>query len=140
MAKKGRGTRTHGHGKTHRGKGEKGGKGYAGTEDHRWILTIKGGKLLLKLSNKRGKYGHFGKRGFSRGKLRREYTTVNLSWVDRNFAPGATVNLAEMGIEKLLGAGKLTKPLTIIVERWSKKAEEKVTAAGGKLVKPSTVA
>ena len=38
-----------------------------------------------------------------------------------------------LGIEKLLGAGKATKAITIKVERWSKNAEEKIKKAGGKL-------
>lgn len=136
MAKKGRGSNTHGHGKHKRGAGRRGGKGYAGAKDHKWISTIKGGKLVIGRSSKRGKYGHFGKYGFGRGKLKKEIKTVNLQWVDENFNEGDTVNLFELGYEKLLGSGKITKKLKIIVPLWSKKAEEKVREVGGEIVKP----
>ncbi len=130
MAKRGIGTNTHGHGTHRRGKGRKGGKGYAGVYKQNWIRTIKGGKLLDGKGSP-GKIGHFGKFGFSRGRLSQVPTTVNLSWVDLHFDKVA--NLTELGIEKLLGSGKLTQPLTIKVSSWSAKAEEKVKAAKGKL-------
>ena len=136
MAKRGRGSNTHGHGTHKRGAGRRGGRGYAGVKDHRWFTTLKGGKLLFSKGVKRGKYGHFGKYGFTRGRLRREYSVVNLSWIDERFEEGATVDIREFGFEKLLGSGKITKKLKIIAPLWSAKAEEKVKAAGGEIVKP----
>jgi len=130
MAKRGIGTNTHGHGTHRRGKGRRGGKGFAGMKSTRWMSTIKGGKLLVGKGDK-GKHGHFGKHGFSRGSLSHVPITVNLAWVDLHFDKEA--NLTELGIQKLLGSGKITKNLTIKVASWSAKAEEKVKAAGGKL-------
>jgi len=131
MAKKGRGSNTHGHGTHKRGAGRRGGHGFAGVKDARWMSTIKGGKLLAGKGDK-GKYGHFGKYGFTRGTLSKKPATVNLSWVDLHFKGEA--DLTERGVEKLLGSGKLTKPLKIKVPKWTKKAEKKVKAAGGELV------
>ena len=129
MAKKGRGTNTHGKGSHRRGKGRKGGVGYAGTYKQRWIKTIKGGKA----NAPRGKFGHFGKRGFTRGGLSEDAKVVNLCWVEENFDKEA--NLKELGIDKLLGRGKITKPLKILVPGWSASAERKVKAAGGQISK-----
>jgi large subunit ribosomal protein L15 len=45
--------------------------------------------------------------------------------------------LTSMGYTKLLGTGKITKPLTITVAACSKTATEKVKKAGGKVVTES---
>ena len=36
---------------------------------------------------------------------------------------------------KILGDGEITKKLTVVAHRFSKSAEEKINAAGGKVVK-----
>jgi large subunit ribosomal protein L15 len=126
MAKRGRGSNTHGHGTHKRGAGRRGGRGKAGTKDARWMSTLKG-------KSRHGKYGHLGKRGFTRGRLTRDKSTVNLRWVDSHFDKEA--DLAAMGIDKLLGSGKITKKLNIKVATWTRKAEAKVEAAGGKISK-----
>ncbi|MBR9681369.1 MAG: 50S ribosomal protein L15 [Candidatus Altiarchaeota archaeon] len=131
MVKKGRGTRTHGHGSHKRGGGRRGGRGYAGAKDSKWILTIKGGKTKLKIGSRRGKVGHLGKRGFTRGGLASFHKTINLRWIQEHFQEGESINLKEHGFEKLLGSGRLTKKLKIIAPLWSSRAEEKITAVGG---------
>jgi len=131
MAKKGRGSGTHGHGTHKRGAGRRGGAGYAGVKDARWMTTLKGGKLLLG-KGRRGKFGHFGKYGFTRGGLSRKPVAVNLSWVDQHFSSEA--DLSAIGVEKLLGSGRLTKPMKIKVRSWTKRAEDKVKQAGGEIV------
>lgn len=120
-----RGSRTHGWGQIgqHRKTGAKGGRGMAGGHKHKWT------KLLGT--------GYFGKNGFT-PVTSTPAVAANLIQVMAMAAKtGAdVVNLAEHGIDKLVGAGKLYKPLTIVVESWSQKAAEKVAAAGGRLVKP----
>ena len=130
MAKKGRGTRTHGHGTRKRGSGRRGGRGYAGVKDSKWIKTIKGGKVKMGITKRRGKVGHFGKHGFTRGGLDAKVSTVNVNWLE-GFSEGDTVKLEEHGVDKLLGAGKLTKKLKVIAPKWSARAEQKIKAAGG---------
>jgi large subunit ribosomal protein L15 len=44
------------------------------------------------------------------------------------------IDLTRMGYAKLLGTGKITKPLTVKVEAASKTALAKVTQAGGKIL------
>lgn len=132
MAKKGRGTRTHGHGSHKRGSGRRGGCGYAGVNDSKWILTIKGGKTKLNIGSRRGKIGHFGKFGFTRdNRLRTIYNPVNLSWIQEHFSDGDTITIKEHGFDKLLGSGRLDKKINVVAPFWSSKAEEKILAAGG---------
>lgn len=135
MTIRGRGTRTHGHGKTWRGKGKRGGKGWAGVENHRKSTVEKGGKLLTGGSRK-GKIGHRGKYGFNRGGLNSANTTVNVSQLER-MTDKSEINLTELGFDKLLGSGKLTRKMKVIVWSCSKKAEEKIKSVGGEVVAPA---
>lgn len=87
--------------------------------------------LYLRLP-KRGFYNKFGK----------EYTVLNVSDLNR-FDDGTSIDavlLIEEGIVKdvrdgirILGKGELTKKLTVQASGFSKTAEEKIIAAGGKI-------
>jgi large subunit ribosomal protein L15 len=46
-----------------------------------------------------------------------------------------TVDLTKMGVDKLLGSGRISTPITIRVAEASKGAEEKLKKAGGALLK-----
>ena len=46
------------------------------------------------------------------------------------------INLGEMGYTKLLGNGKTTRPMRILVARCSERAAEKISKAGGQVVLP----
>ncbi len=132
-----RGSRTHGRGKkAGRGAGLRGGKGNAGLHKHKWISIVK------------YRPDYFGHHGFKRpqsvvtGKV-----TMNLSDVEQALASlskdGAavqkdgkwTVDLGKIGVDKLLGSGKVSKPITIKVGEASEKAVQKLKKAGGALVK-----
>lgn len=120
-----RGSRTQGYGRVgqHR---DAGSKGYrkVGMHKHRWSIT----------SNMEEPY--FGKHGFrSPQALRRTEETINLKQLDQLVNNGqTTINLSEMGYTKLLGTGKITKPIIITVPSASKSAAAKIQAAGGKLI------
>jgi large subunit ribosomal protein L15 len=45
------------------------------------------------------------------------------------------IDISQYGYQKILGQGKITVALTIKAGSFSKKAEEKIVAAGGKVVK-----
>ncbi len=45
------------------------------------------------------------------------------------------VNLKKLGYNKLLGSGKITKPIIVEVESFSKIAEEKLNKVGGRIEK-----
>lgn len=86
-------------------------------------------------------YRRLPKRGF-KNVFAKEYAEVNISQPNR-FEDGATVDpvaLIEMGILKnvsdgirILGNGTLEKKLTVIANGFTKTAEEKIVAAGGKV-------
>lgn len=112
------------------GKGQKGQKSRSGGVKR---PGFEGGQrpLYLRLP-KRGFYNKFGK----------DYVEINVSVLNR-FEDGTVVGpvmLIEEGIVKnvrdgirILGNGELTKKLTVQAMGFSKSAEEKIIAAGGKI-------
>lgn len=88
-------------------------------------------------------YRRLPKRGFNNSVFAKQYAEVNVEQLNR-FEDGATVDpvaLIEAGILKnvrdgirILGNGTLeTKNLTVIANGFTKSAEEKITAVGGKV-------
>jgi len=133
--KKFRGTRTCGGGthKNRRGAGNRGGRGNAGGDKHHFVRLLQRGM-------------NFGKHGFSRPqKCMYKGTSINVGELDEmadhlvesNIAEvqegGIFINLDDLGIDKLLGRGKVTKKL-IIQGNCSKSAMEKIGNEGGKTV------
>ena len=115
-----RGSRYHGRGKkAGSGAGKRGGRGNAGLNKH---------KVMTRL-----KYmpGHWGMHGFNRHpSLRTVNSSINVGVVSE-IADGDKIDLTEMGYDKLLGSGQISKSLHIKVKEASSKAVEKVEAAGG---------
>ena len=118
-----------GNGKTS-GKGQKGQKSRAGGG----VRTgFEGGQMPL--------YRRLPKRGF-KNIFAKVYAEVNVETLNR-FEDGSTVDavaLVESGILKnvrdgvrILGNGELTKKLTVVANGFTKGAEEKIVAAGGKI-------
>ncbi len=122
-----RGTRTIGYGRIgqHRDSGSKGNR-KVGRHKHLWS------KVVTSEPN------YFGKSGFtSPQSLHRNEKIINLSKLDQ-IAQTPQINLTELGYTKLLGTGKITKPLTIQVSTYSKSAAQKVQDAGGKIISSQT--
>ena len=123
--RKTRGSRTQGYGRIgqHRDSGSKGHR-KVGRHKHLWSLVVT------------SEPNYFGKHGFtSPQSLHTNDNPINLITLDQ-LAKGSEINLTELGYTKLLGTGKITKPLTIKVATFSKTAQEKVSQAGGKIVVP----
>ena len=130
-----RGSRTHGWGRTgqHRKGGSRGGKGKAGLDSHKKSWMIKNAP------------NHFGTHGFKRPWAEKK-TTINVSGLDEiiqsliSTGKAETkedkifIDLNELGIDKLLGNGRVTQPLMIKVDSYSEKAREKITEAGGQII------
>ena len=86
-------------------------------------------------------YRRLPKRGF-KNIFAKVYAEVNVETLNR-FEDGATVDavaLIEAGVLKniydgvrILGNGELTKKLTVVANGFTKSAESKITAAGGKV-------
>lgn len=127
--KKLRGSKTHGWGamKKHRGAGNRGGRGMAGTGKR---ADQKKPSILKEYGN-----SYFGKRGFNiPPKIKKIKKVINiLELPDRD-----NINLTELGYDKLLGKGEVTKKLKITVLYCSKKAKEKIEAKGGEVITTST--
>jgi len=115
--------RYHGRGKkAGRGAGKRGGRGNAGINKHRVMTRI---KYMPK---------HWGMHGFNRHpSLRNVNATVNIGQLEGLAGDGDSVNLTEMGFDKLLGSGRITKALTVTVSEASARATEKIEAAGGSI-------
>jgi len=123
--KKFRGRRTyHGSHKKARGGGSRGGRGKAGLHKHKWSYVVK------------YEPEHFGKKGFT-PLMTKKVKSINLKKLDEIARENNLdkVNVLELGYEKVLGEGKLSKPLTIEAKFFSKQALKKIEEAGGKAVK-----
>ena len=135
-SRKQRGSRTMGYGRAsggHRKSGQRGGKGRAGTYKHHSIQRIKEGFVRKK-------------RGFLRhAATSQEVRTANLGELDKKIdqllAIGklakengkVKVNAETLGIDKLLGTGRITHPLLVTVRQITEKARAKIEAAGGEV-------
>ncbi|MEM3874978.1 MAG: uL15 family ribosomal protein [Candidatus Bathyarchaeia archaeon] len=129
--RKKRGSRTCGYGRVgqHR---KSGSKGYrrAGRHKHGWTYVIK------------YEPEYFGKKGFTSPKsLRQEVKIINVGELEEIAEKcGKTekgkilIDLEGLGYTKLLGAGKVTKPLIVKVASCSKSAVEKIEEAGGQVI------
>lgn len=132
-----RGRRTyHGAHKKWRGGGSRGGRGKAGLHKHKWTYTVKYAPK------------HFGKFGFKRPlEVVKEVKTINLKELDQlaeklleqklaqKEGDKIKINLPKLGYEKVLGSGKVTKPLIVEAKDFSKQAIKKLEEAKGKAVK-----
>ena len=128
-----RGSRTHGYGRIgqHRDAGSKGQR-KVGRHKHLWSYVT-----ALEPD-------YFGKHGFTSPRsLKRKENTINIKQLNELSTQTASekgktnVNLTSLGYTKLLGTGKITKPLIVNVPSCSKSAEEKIKKAGGQVLTQS---
>jgi large subunit ribosomal protein L15 len=118
-----------GHGKTS-GRGHKGAGSRSGYQSRRGFA---GGQMPLARL--------IAKRGFNNNQFAAKVLEINVALLEDNFENGAEVtpeSLKEHGLAKgrfdvikVLGNGELKKKLSVRAHRFSKSAEEKITAAGG---------
>lgn len=113
----------------------KGGQGKAGWHKHKWSYAVK------------FEPEHFGKKGFLCPTGIGILKAINLGDLDQQIQGLAKQNkvklqdgkyhidLQALGYEKLLGEGKITHPVVLTTEYYSESAAEKITAAGGQIVK-----
>ncbi|QDV64643.1 50S ribosomal protein L15 [Crateriforma conspicua] len=121
-----------GHGKT-AGRGHKGHKSRSGYSRK---PNFQGGAMPM--------FRRIPKRGFN-NRWATTVFAVNVGRLNAAYDDGATVDLESMKAKnlasgtfdevKILGDGELTKKLTVTAHRFSKSAEEKITAAGGTINK-----
>jgi len=130
--RKKRGSRTHGYGRVgqHRCHGSKGYR-KAGRHKAGWSYVL------------RYEPDYFGKKGFTSPKsLKQKVNVMNVGKLDEIASKFSTekeegkffINLESLGYTKLLGTGKVTKPLIVKVPSCSNSAAEKIKGAGGQIL------
>ena len=119
------GTRSWGRGniKKGRGKGSRGGKGFAGSSKHKWVW------VLTHCPE------HFGKESMK--PLGKKLPTVNIWALNRMAAEGKLERssdgrfMADLTGFKVLGTGRPAFPFVVKADSFSKSAAEKIKSAGG---------
>lgn len=128
-----RGSRTIGYGQV--GQHRKGTKGQAGLHKHRWTYLIK------------YEPDYFKKKGFiSQKASSRKTNVINVGELDELANKLAAereverkqkklfLDLDHFGYNKLLGMGKITKPMLVKVSAYSEAAAKKIEEAGGQIL------
>jgi len=130
--RKKRGSRTQGYGRVgqHRKTGSKGMRN-VGRHKHLWSYVL------------RYEPDYFSKKGFVSPKsLKQRVNAINVGELDefaeklssRKEEEKLFIDLESLGYTKLLGSGKVTKPLIVKVSSYSKSAAEKIKEAGGQIL------
>ena len=129
-----RGSRTCGGGthKNRRGAGNRGGRGRAGINAHHFVKWYKemGGPV-------------FGKDGFSHnpqttvtamdvGSIDQIVPSLLAQGIAKRDGDAIVINTADMGIEKVLGSGKVTQKINLSAPSFSETAKAKIEKMGGK--------
>jgi large subunit ribosomal protein L15 len=132
-----RGSRTVGGGcsKKRRGAGHRGGRGNAGLHKSKWTWTVKYAPE------------HFGKYGFKRPQRSiLKFNPVNLDYLDEKSEDlvkqglaqkkdnAIEIDVTDLGYNKVLGKGRLNRPLIIKSPKFSSSATQKIEEAGGEVI------
>lgn len=127
------GHRTHGRGniKNRRGSGNRGGRGMAGMDKHKWSLASK------ERTNK-DKAVYFYKCGFTRPNPTK-VDSINLFRINQEASLGKLQQEGGKHVYefkgKVLGTGNVSLPLSIKAYSWSKAVERKLKGSGGEISK-----
>ena len=132
-----RGSRTHGYGQIgqHRSRGGRGGTGKAGLDKHKWTYVVKHdptywlkhGFISTKTLNSKVKIINVGKLDDLVDRLD---AVEKLERKDKK----VVLDLENLGFDKLLGTGKITKPVLVKVSAYSESASKKLEEAGGAIL------
>mgnify|MGYP001046547316 CR=1 FL=1 len=133
QVRKMRGSRTHGWGQIgqHRKSGSRGGKGHEGLHKHGWTYV------------QRYEPDHFSKDKFKPPNQKQpriinlkqlEETAYKLRQTKKGKRGKITIDLKEMGYDKLLGSGKISTPIIVKVPSCSEEAKKKIEESGGEVI------
>jgi large subunit ribosomal protein L15 len=135
--RKQRGSRTHGYGQIgqHRSGGGRGGHGKAGFDKHKWTYVLKYDPT------------YWEKTGFVPGRPSGKANIINVGELDdlvgklesekklEKREKKIFLDLEDLGYDKLLGMGKISKPVLVKVASYSEAASKKLEEAGGQILK-----
>ena len=116
--------RTHGYGQIgqHRHSGKQGGHGNAGLHKHKWSWLVINDP------------DHFGRDPFRPPGHIRPSRWINVGDLDGMAKGARSLDLSSLGIGKLLGSGNVAGAYQVMVGSFTKKAQAKIEAAGGKIL------
>ncbi|MGB2728458.1 MAG: uL15 family ribosomal protein [Halobacteriota archaeon] len=130
-----RGTRTCGGGsaKKRRGKGSKGGSGNAGVHEHHFVRSLKKGIRKGKNKSQLPLQNRSADTAVNVGELEEMLEELVEEGKAEEKADGIYLDAPRLGIQKILGKGKVTRKLTVRATKISKVAREKIERAGGEV-------
>jgi large subunit ribosomal protein L15 len=127
-----RGSRTCGGGthKNRRGAGNRGGRGRAGQRDHRFSRFFLAGDV------NNGKHGFVNKNpspisAIDVGELDQAAPRLLEMGLASQEGDAITIDATQIGIDKILGSGRVTRKLQIQAQSFTERAKEKIEAMGG---------
>ena len=122
-----RGTRYCGWGQIgqHRQSGSRGGVGQAGKHKHFWIRTV---------IEEPDHFGHPQSKSHHKINVKKWANLRDLDLLYFKHIKNQTLDLTTLGINKLLGGGRVTTKMTVKVEQISRRAVEKIKAIGGNVI------
>jgi large subunit ribosomal protein L15 len=130
-----RGTRTCGGGshKKRRGKGSRGGVGHAGAYDHHVVWSLKRGIIKGQHASNPHTYARIDDKTVNVGELEEMLQDLIVAGKAEEKGDGFYLDVQELGIQKILGKGNVTKKLMLKVSKVSKTAQEKIEQVGGSI-------
>ena len=126
-----RGTRTCGGGshKKRRGSGSRGGVGNAGAHSHHVVRSLKRG--IIKGMHISHQHIRHDEKTLNIGNLEEMLEELIREGKAEEKADGIYLDVTELGIEKILGKGKVTKKLMLSANAVTETAKGKIESAGG---------
>jgi large subunit ribosomal protein L15 len=126
-----RGTRTCGGGshKKRRGSGSRGGVGNAGAHSHHVVRSLKRG--IIKGMHISHQHTHNDEKALNIGNLEEMLEELIREGKAEEKADGIYLDATELGIEKILGKGEVTKKLMLTANAVTETARGKIESAGG---------
>jgi len=126
------------------GRGKGSGQGKTSGRGHRGFGQRSGSKMMFGFEGGQNPMlARIPKRGFSNADFRKEYQIVNVASLQERFEAGTRVDAQALEVARLiedpakpvkvLGRGDLSKKLTVVAQRFSASAAEKIAAAGGSI-------
>ena len=131
-----RGTRTCGGGshKKRRGKGSKGGSGNAGAYGHHFVRSLRMGIRKGENKSQLPLHNRTANKAVNVGDLEEMLEDQTfLKFEVEQKADSIYLDASRLGVEKILGKGKVTRKLVLRANKISRVAKEKIEGAGGEV-------
>lgn len=124
------------------GRGKGSGQGKTSGRGHRGYGQRSGSKMMFGFEGGQNPMlARIPKRGFSNADFRKEYQVVNVAALDERFEAESRIDAQAMKAARLiqdpakpvkvLGRGEVSKKLTVVADKFSASAAEKIIKAGG---------